>query len=89
MAISKEFKKQLIKEFGGSEKNTGSVEVQIAILTAEINAITTHIVANKKDYSTKRGLYRKVAQRRSLLNYLAKNDIEKYRALIKKLELRN
>ncbi|MDR2823384.1 MAG: 30S ribosomal protein S15 [Mycoplasmataceae bacterium] len=89
MAISKAFKANLAKEFGGAEKNTGSTEVQIAILTAEINAITNHIKDNKKDHSTKRGLYRKVSQRRSLLNYLEKTDVERYRALVKKLELRN
>jgi small subunit ribosomal protein S15 len=88
MAISKAFKQQLVKEFGGSEKNTGSVEVQIAILTAEINAITAHVSTNKKDFSTKRGLFKKVSQRRSLLNYLERTDIEKYRALVKKLEIR-
>jgi small subunit ribosomal protein S15 len=88
MAISKAFKQQLVKEFGGTEKNTGSVEVQIAILTAEINAITAHVSTNKKDFSTKRGLFKKVSQRRSLLNYLERTDIEKYRALVKKLEIR-
>ncbi|MDR0674762.1 MAG: 30S ribosomal protein S15 [Mycoplasmataceae bacterium] len=88
MAISKAFKQQLVKEFGGSDKNTGSIEVQIAILTAEINAITTHVSTNKKDFSTKRGLFKKVSQRRSLLNYLERTDIEKYRALVKKLEIR-
>ncbi|MDR0739511.1 MAG: 30S ribosomal protein S15 [Mycoplasmataceae bacterium] len=88
MAISKAFKQSLIKEFGESEKNTGSVEVQIAILTAEINAITAHVSTNKKDFSTKRGLFKKVSQRRSLLNYLERTDIEKYRALVKKLEIR-
>jgi small subunit ribosomal protein S15 len=89
MAISKAFKANLAKEFGGDTKNTGSTEVQIAILTAEINAITNHIKTNNKDQSTKRGLYRKVSQRRSLLNYLQKTDVERYRALVKKLELRN
>jgi small subunit ribosomal protein S15 len=88
MAITKAFKQQLVKEFGGSDKNTGSTEVQIAILTAEINAITNHIASNKKDFSTKRGLFKKVSQRRSLLNYLERTDIEKYRALVKKLEIR-
>ncbi|MDR2369807.1 MAG: 30S ribosomal protein S15 [Mycoplasmataceae bacterium] len=88
MAISKVFKQQLVKEFGGSEKNTGSVEVQIALLTGEIIAITAHVANHKKDFSTKRGLFKKVSQRRSLLNYLERTDIEKYRALIKKLEIR-
>ncbi|MDR0986005.1 MAG: 30S ribosomal protein S15 [Mycoplasmataceae bacterium] len=88
MAISKAFKQQLIKDFGGSEKNTGSVESQIAILTAEINSITNHVKTNNKDYSSKRGLFKKVSKRRSLLNYLEKQDIEKYRELVKKLEIR-
>ncbi|MDR1234956.1 MAG: 30S ribosomal protein S15 [Mycoplasmataceae bacterium] len=88
MAISKAFKQSLVKEFGGAEKNTGSTEVQIAILTAEINAITAHVSTNQKDFSTKRGLFKKVSQRRSLLNYLERTDIEKYRALVKKLEIR-
>jgi small subunit ribosomal protein S15 len=89
MAISKAFKANLVKEFGGSEKNTGSTEAQVAILTAEINAITNHIKTNQKDFSTKRGLFKKVSQRRSLLNYLKNTNIEKYRELVKKLNLRN
>jgi small subunit ribosomal protein S15 len=89
MAISKAFKANLIKEYGGNEKNTGAVAAQVAILTAEINAITIHIKTNQKDFSTKRGLFKKVSQRRSLLNYLKNTDIEKYRELVKKLDLRN
>ena len=89
MAISKEFKAQLIKQYGGSEKNTGAIATQVAILTAEINAITLHVKTNHKDYSSKRGLYKKVQQRRRLLNYLMKKDIEAYRSLIKELDLRN
>lgn len=89
MAISKEFKSQLIKQYGGNNKNTGSIATQVAILTAEINAITLHVNANHKDYSSKRGLYKKVQQRRRLLNYLMKNNIESYRSLIKELGLRN
>jgi small subunit ribosomal protein S15 len=89
MAITKAYKEQLIKEFGGSEKNTGLTEVQVAILTAEINAISNHANTNQKDFSSKRGLHKKVSQRRNLLNYLMKHDIERYRALLKKLGLRN
>jgi small subunit ribosomal protein S15 len=89
MAITKVFKANLVKEFGSSTKNTGATEVQIAILTAEINAITNHISTNKKDYSSKRGLYQKVSQRRSLLNYLQRTSIDKYRELVKKLGIRN
>lgn len=89
MAISQAFKQTLVGQYGKDTKDTGSTEVQIAILTAEINALTNHIVANKKDYSSKRGLYSKVSRRRSLLEYLKSKDIQKYRDLIKKLELRN
>ena len=89
MAISKEFKAQLVKQYGGNSKNTGSVATQVAILTAEINSITLHVNTNHKDHSSKRGLYKKVQQRRRLLNYLMKNDIEAYRSLIKELGLRN
>ncbi len=89
MAVSQSSKAQLVKEYGSNPKNTGSVAVQVAILTAEIKSLTTHIVSNKKDYSSKRGLYKKVSKRRSLLNYLKAKDIEAYRDLIKKLGLRN
>jgi len=89
MSISKEFKAQLINQYGISKKNTGSIAAQIAILTAEINAITLHVNANHKDYSSKRGLYKKVQQRRRLLKYLMDKDIEQYRSLIKDLGLRN
>lgn len=89
MAIDKQTKAKLVKEFGKSEKDTGSSEVQIAILTNEINAITSHLAKNKKDFSGKRGLYKKVSKRRSLLEHLKKNDIERYRKIIKKLDLRN
>lgn len=89
MAITKAYKQELIKEFGGSNTNTGSTETQIAILTAEISAISNHANVNKKDFSSKRGLHKKVSQRRSLLEYLKNKDIERYRALINKLGLRN
>lgn len=89
MSISKEFKAQLVKQYGGNSKNTGSVATQVAILTAEINSITLHVNANHKDYSSKRGLYKKVQQRRHLLNYLMKSDIESYHKLVKELGLRN
>ena len=89
MALSQAFKKEIVKEYGKDTKNTGSVEVQVAILTAEINALTNHIIDNKKDQASKRGLHKKVSKRRSLLDYLKKTDIEKYRELVKKLNLRN
>ena len=89
MAISKDFKKNLIKQYGGNEKNTGSVASQVAILTEEINAITNHVKAHHKDNSSKLGLYKKVQQRRRLLDYLKERDIEQYRKLIKELDLRS
>lgn len=88
MAISKELKAKLIKEYGDSPKDTGKTEVQIAILTEEIKSLTIHMVSNKKDQTSKRGLYKKVSQRRSLLNYLKNIDIERYREIVKKLDLR-
>ncbi|MBD5445765.1 MAG: 30S ribosomal protein S15 [Mycoplasma sp.] len=88
MAISKETKAKLIKEYGSSPKDTGKTEVQIAILTAEIKSLTVHMVSNKKDQTSKRGLYKKVSQRKSLLNYLKRKDINRYREIIKKLDLR-
>lgn len=88
MAISKETKAKLAKEFGGSEKNTGKTEVQIAILTAEINSLTDHLVNNKKDNISKRGLYKKVSKRKSLLTYLKNKDINRYREILKLLNLR-
>lgn len=76
------------KEFGGSEKNTGSVEAQVAILTKRINHISQHLKTNKKDYSSQRGLMQMVGQRKSLLAYLTKTNLESYRSLIEKLGLR-
>ena len=88
MALSKEEKAKIVKEFGKDEKDTGSVEVQIAILTKEINDLTEHLKVHTHDYHSKRGMLKKVGQRRSKLNYLMKNDITKYREVIKKLRLR-
>ncbi|EGZ31219.1 30S ribosomal protein S15 [Malacoplasma iowae] len=88
MAITKQEKAKIVKEFGGNEKNTGKTEVQIAILTAEISSLTNHLVDNKKDNTSKRGLYKKVSQRKSLLTYLKNTDINRYREIIKKLNLR-
>ena len=88
MALSKEVKARIIKDFAKNEKDTGSSEVQIAILTEEINILTAHLKEHIHDYHSRRGLLRKVGQRRSLLNYLAKNDINSYREVIKKLGLR-
>ena len=88
MALSKEEKAKIVKEFGKDDKDTGSIEVQIAILTKEINDLTAHLKVHTHDYHSKRGLLMKVGQRRSKLNYLMKNDITKYREVIKKLGLR-
>lgn len=88
MALSKEVKAKIIKDFAKNENDTGSAEVQIAILTEEINVLTEHLKEHIHDYHSRRGLLRKVGQRRNLLNYLAKTDINGYREVIKKLGLR-
>ncbi len=86
--ISKEQKVELVEKFGGSTANTGSTEVQIALLTARINDLQGHFKSNPKDHAGRRGLLKLVGQRRRLLRYLNSNDIEKYRALIQELGLR-
>lgn len=88
MALQKETKAELVKKFGKNEQDTGSIEVQIAILTEEINTLTEHFKVHKQDHHSKRGLLMKVGQRRSLLNYLLKEDVQRYRTLIKELKLR-
>ena len=88
MALTKEKKTNIIKKFARDEKDTGSPEGQIAILTEEINALTEHLNKNKQDKHSKRGLLIKVGKRRSLLNYLLKNDVKKYREVVKSLGLR-
>ena len=88
MAITKERKAELVKEFGKDVKNTGATEVQIAILTDEINNLTEHLKENKHDYHSKRGLLMKVGKRRSLLDYLKRTNVVSYREVIKKLNLR-
>ena len=86
--ISKEKKAELIAAYGRKEGDTGSPEVQIAILTERIRELTEHLKANPKDHHSRRGLLKMVGKRRGLLEYLKKNDIEGYRALIAKLGLR-
>lgn len=86
--ISKEKKTELIKEYGRKEGDTGSPEVQIAILTERIRELTEHMKKNPKDYHSNRGLLKLVGQRRGLLDYYRKKDLEGYRALIEKLGLR-
>ena len=88
MAISKERKAELVKQFGKTEKDTGATEVQIAILTEEINNLTEHLKEHIHDFHSKRGLQMMVGKRRSLLDYLKKNDIVSYRNTIEALGLR-
>lgn len=88
MALSKERKAKIIKDFAKNEKDCGSAEVQIAILTNEINDLTEHMKEHKHDYHSKRGLLMKVGRRKKLLNYLKENDVKSYREVIKKLNLR-
>ena len=84
----KEEKTAIIKEYAMHEGDTGSSEVQIAILTKRINDLTEHVKIHAKDHHSRRGLLKMVGKRRNMLNYLAKKDIERYRALIEKLGLR-
>ncbi len=86
--ITKEQKQALIEQYKVHEGDTGSPEVQIAILTFRINALTEHLKVNKKDHHSRRGLNKMVGHRRNLLGYLQKNDIERYRAIVAKLGLR-
>lgn len=86
--ISKEKKTAIIKEYGRAEGDTGSPEVQVAVLTARIQELTEHLKEHPKDHHSRRGLLKMVGQRRGLLGYLKDKDIERYRALIEKLGLR-
>ena len=86
--LTKEKKQEIIQEFGRSEGDTGSPEVQIALLTYRIQELTAHLQNNHKDHHSRRGLLKMVGHRRRLLAYLKDTDIERYRALIEKLGLR-
>ena len=86
--ITKEMKQQIIKDYQLKEGDTGSPEVQIAILTYRINDLNEHLKIHKKDHHSRRGLLKMVGQRRNMLAYLKKNDLERYRALIASLGLR-
>lgn len=86
--ISKEEKLEIIKNYGLKEGDTGSPEVQIALLTTRINRLNEHLKVNKKDHHSRRGLLMMVGQRRGLENYLKSKDIERYRAIMDKLGLR-
>ena len=88
MPLTKEKKATVITAFGGSAKNTGSTEGQIALLTERISQISDHMKQNKKDFSTQRGLMKLVGERKSLLIYLQKHNLTGYRQLIEKLGLR-
>ena len=86
--LTKEEKTAIIKEYARFEGDTGSVEVQVAVLTATINKLTEHMKKNKNDFHSNRGLLMMVGKRRGLLSYLQKKDIERYRAIVSKLGLR-
>lgn len=86
--ITQESKANVIGTHRNHDKDTGSPEVQIAILTERILNLTQHLLANKKDFSTRRGLLKMVGRRRRLLNYLMKTDVQRYRAIVEKLGLR-
>ncbi len=86
--MQKEEKGVIIEKYARHEGDTGSPEVQIAVLTARINTLTEHLKIHKRDHHSRRGLYKMIGQRRNLLNYLQKSDIERYRAIIEKLNIR-
>ncbi|SHE30532.1 30S ribosomal protein S15 [Alkalibacter saccharofermentans] len=88
MGLEKQTKAEIIEKFKKSENDTGSTEVQIALLTQRINELTGHFKVHKKDHHSRRGLLKMVGQRRGLLNYLKSKDIAKYRELLEQLNLR-
>ncbi len=88
MYLSAEKKEEIFKKHGSSEKDTGSAEGQIALFTYRIAHLTGHLKNNRKDFGTQRSLQLLVGKRRSLLDYLKKTDIERYRAIVKELKLR-
>lgn len=88
MALLQERKQEIISENQIHETDTGSVDVQIAMLTDRINTLSQHLQKNKKDYSSRRGLLKMIGQRKRMLAYLVKQDPERYKALIKKLSIR-
>jgi len=88
MALKKEAKATIVAEHGAGQQDTGNTDVQVALLTERINDLTEHLKVQKKDHSSRRGLLKMVGRRRRLLKYLQNNDIDRYRALIKKLGLR-
>ena len=86
--ITSEMKKDIVAKYGRTPEDTGSPEVQVALLTARINMLTEHLKEHKKDHHSRRGLLKMVGKRRNLLAYLKSKDVERYRALIEKLGLR-
>jgi len=86
--LTNEKKQELVAKFGDNPKDTGKTEVQVAILSADIDALTEHLKANKKDHHTKRGLFQKVGKRKKLLKYLQAKDINRYREILTTLGLR-
>ena len=89
LSISKERVAELVKEYGANEHDTGNVEVQVAILTERIRNLTEHLKVHKKDNHSRRGLMKLIGKRRGLLKYIKNRDIEQYRALVKKLGIRD
>lgn len=88
MSVTRRDKKEMVKRFGQHKFDSGSAEVQVAIITKRINNLTKHFARHKKDHASRRGLMQLVGKRRRLLDYIASRDIEKYRSLIKELKLR-
>ncbi|OGU58810.1 MAG: 30S ribosomal protein S15 [Ignavibacteria bacterium RBG_13_36_8] len=88
MSLTKEEKQEIIKKYGKGEKDSGRAEVQIALLTKRINQLTDHFTAHEKDHASRRGLMKMVGKRRRLLDYLSARDIERYRTIIKELNIR-
>ncbi len=88
MTLTKERKQELVERFGAGDSDTGKTEVQVALLTERINALTEHLRTHRKDHHSRRGLLMLVGRRRRFLNYLQRTDLERYRALIRDLGLR-
>ena len=88
MALTKDEKTSIIEKFQLDKNDTGSIEVQFALLTKRINDLNEHLKVHKHDFHSNRGLLKMVGQRKSVLNYLAKNDVQRYRAVVSKLGLR-
>lgn len=88
MSLTKERKQELVDRFGSAPADTGRTEVQVALMTEQINDLTQHLRTNRKDHHSRRGLLMLVGRRRRLLNYLQRSDLERYRALIRELGLR-